>query len=338
MALQTTASTGLSDEMKTFYDRMLLERTVPNLLHLKFGQTKRIPPGSGRIIEWRKFSALSTATDALVEGTLYNDLKDLTVTAITGTVSQYGDAVGFSDIVSTITIDPLMAETTKILAEQASQTIDELTRDSLVAGTTVRYANAAASRATIAAGDDFAQMDGAGSTQSGGSLSDLRRIVLDLELNRARRINGFYQAITHPRVMFDIQATTEWREHQLYNQTPRIEQGGLGNGGGGNYPTGPSPVGNIYGIQFWVTDVAKVFEDAGAASIDVYTMLVFGQDAFGTVELSGHNLQTIYQPLGSAGTADPLKQQQTLGWKVIFGTKILQEAFMLRYECAVSTS
>lgn len=318
--------------MKTFYDRMLLERTVPNLLHLKFGQTKRIPPGSGRIIEWRKFSALSTATTALVEGSLYNDLKDLTVTAITGTVAQYGDAVGFSDLVATVTIDPLLAETTKILAEQASQSIDELTRDVLVTGTTVRYANAAANRAAVAAGDDFAQMDGAGSTTAGGSLSDIRRIVLDLELNRARRIGGFYQAITHPRVMFDIQATTEWREHQLYNMTKRDERGGLGN------ITNPSPVGEIYGVQFWVTDVAKVFSGAGAGGIDVYSTLVFGQDAFGTVELSGHNLETIYQPLGSAGTADPLKQQQTMGWKVTFGTKILQEAFMLRYESAVSTS
>jgi N4-gp56 family major capsid protein len=318
--------------MKTFYDRMLLERTVPNLLHMKFGQTKRIPPGSGRVIEWRKFAAISTATTPLVEGTLYNDLKDITVTAITGSVSQYGDAVGFSDLVATVTIDPLLAETTKILAEQASQTIDELTRDVLVAGTTVRYANAAANRAAIAAGDDFASMDGAGGAASGGSLSDIRRIVLDLELNRARRIGGYYQAITHPRVMFDIQATTEWREHQLYNMTKRDERGGLGN------ISNPSPVGEIYGVEFWVTDVAKVFEDAGASSIDVYTVLVFGQDAFGTVELSGHNLETIYQPLGSAGTADPLKQQQTMGWKVTFGTKILQEAFMLRYECAVSTS
>lgn len=333
MALQTTTSSGLSDEMKTFYDRMLLERTVPNLLHLKFGQTKRIPANSGRVIEWRKFSALSTATTPLVEGTLYNDLKDLTVTAITGTVSQYGDAIGFSDIVNTVTIDPLLAESTKILSEQASQTIDELTRDVLAAGTTVEYANTRASRATITSTDTFLEMDGAGSTTTGGSLSDLRLIVLTLELNRARRINGFYQAITHPRVMFDIQGTTEWREHQLYANSGRIATGGTG------VPEmGPSPVGNLYGIQFWSTDVAKVFTGEGSGGIDVYTMLVFGQDAFGTVKLAGHNLETIFKPLGSAGTADALNQQSTLGWKVLFGTKILQQAFMLRYECAVSTA
>jgi N4-gp56 family major capsid protein len=312
---------------------MLLERTVPTLVHAKFGQTKRIPANGGRIIEWRKFSALSTATTPLVEGTLYSDLKDLTVTAITGTVAQYGDAVGFSDYVDVVAIDNLLSETTKILSEQAGQTIDELIRDTLVAGTTVNYANGATSRATVASTDSFDQMDGAGSTQTGGSLQDIRTIVLDMELNRARRINGYYQAITHPRVMYDIQATTEWREHMLYSNNGKFAQGGYGNVG-----DGPSPVGEIYGVQFWVTDVAKVFTAAGASGIDVYTILVFGEDAFGTVHLAEGNLQTIYKPLGSAGTADPLDQQQTMGWKVMFGTKILQQDFMLRYECAVSTS
>jgi len=196
-------------------------------------------------------------------------------------------------------------------------------RDTLVAGTTVEYANGAANRAAIAAGDDFLQMDGAGGTTAGGSLQDLRLIALTLELNRARRINGFWQVITHPRVMYDIQGTTEWREFNLYNQTNRIADGS---------------VGELYGMKFWVTDVAKVFTGEGAGGIDVYASLVFGQNAFGIVELSGHNLQTIFKPLGSAGTADALDQQQTLGWKVTFGTKILQQAFMLRYESAVSTS
>jgi len=333
MALQTTGSAGLSDDMKTFYNRDLLERTVLKILHGMWGQANNIPRNGGRIIEWRKFSALSTATTPLIEGTLYSDLKNLTVTAITGTVDQYGDAIGFSDYVDVVAIDPLLAEATKILSEQAVQTIDELIRDVLVAGTTVNYANGAANRAAVAANDDFANMDGAGSTQTGGSLVDIRTIVLDMELNRARRIGGFYQAITHPRVMFDIQQTTEWREQQLYGRTQRQQQGGLG-----NVTEGPSPVGEIYGVQFWVTDVAKVFSGAGAGSIDVYSILVFGEDAFGSVNLAEGNLQTIFKPLGSAGTADPLDQQQTMGWKVLFGTKILQQAFMLRYECAVSTS
>jgi N4-gp56 family major capsid protein len=311
MGLQTTGSSGLSAEMKTFYDRVLLERTTPKLLHGKFGTKKRIPRNSGRIIEWRKFDGLANATTPLVEGTLYNDLKELNVTSITGSIDQYGNAVGFSDIVSTVTIDPLLTETTQILAENAAETLDQLCRDALISqGTTVLYANSRVSRATIVAGDVC-------------TVVDLRKIALQMELNRARKIDGFWQAITHPRVIHDIMGTTEWKEAQLYNQTNRIFDGS---------------VGQLYGIKFWVTDVAKVFTDAGdGGTVDVHTMLVFGQNAFGEVELSGHNLETIYKPLGSAGTADPMNQQQTMAWKAMFGLKVLHQAYMLRYECSTST-
>ena len=297
--------------MKTFYDRMLLDRTVPRLLHAKFGTPKRIPANSGRIIEWRKFDGLANATTPLVEGTLYNDLKDLNVTSITGTIDQYGNAIGFSDLVATTTLDPLLAETTQILAENAGQTLDVLCRDALTSqGTTILYAASRTSRVTIAAGDIV-------------TVADLRKIALQMELNRARRIDGFWQAITHPRVLFDIQATQEWKDAQLYNRTDRIFDGS---------------VGQMYGIKFWSTDVAKVYADAGVGgTVDVHTMLVFGENAFGKVELAGHNMETIYKPLGSAGTADPLNQQQTMGWKAMFGLKVLHQAYMLRYECSTST-
>lgn len=310
MALQTTVSAGLSAEMKTFYDRQLLTRTVPKLLHAKFGQRKRIPERGGRIIEFRKFSGLAVATTPLTEGALFTNLKDLTVTATTATVAQYGDAVGFSDLVQTTTIDPLLKETTDILAEQASETIDELVRDTIVAGTTVFYAGGRTSRVTLAAGDII-------------TVADVVNIAMQMELNRARKIDGVWQAITHPRVIFDLQRTQEWRDAQNYHRTGRPFDGS---------------VGELYGVRFWTTDKAKVFADAGVGgTVDVYTMLVIGAEAFGVVDLAGHNLQTVFKPLGSAGTADPLNQQSSMGWKVTFGVKRLQEAFMLRYECSTST-
>jgi len=310
MALQTTVSAGLSAEMKTFYDRQLLTRTVPKLLHANFGQTKTIPAHGGRIIEFRKFSGLAVATTPLTEGALFTNLKDLTVTATTATVAQYGDAVGFSDIVSTTTIDPLLKETTDILAEQAAETIDELVRDTIIAGTTIFYAGGRTSRVTLAAGDII-------------TVADVVNIAMQMQLNRARQINGEWQAITHPRVIFDLQRTAEWRDAQNYHQTNRPFDGSIG---------------SLYGVRFWVTDKAKVFADAGVGGVvDVYTMLVLGAEAFGVVNLAGHNLQTVFKPLGSAGTADPLNQQSSMGWKVTFGVKRLQEAFMLRYECSTST-
>jgi N4-gp56 family major capsid protein len=314
MGLQTTVSAGLSAEMKTFYDRQLLTRTVPNLIHAKFGQKKRIPAHGGRIIEFRKFSGLAVATTPLTEGALFTNLKDLTVTATTATVAQYGDAVGFSDIVETTTIDPLLKETTDILAEQAAETIDELVRDTIVAGTTVLYQGTNVGRTNISASDTI-------------TVEDVARMALQMRINRARKIGDSWQAITHPRVIHDLIRTSEWREAQNYHQTGRPFDGS---------------VGKLYGVTFWETDKSKVYENASdgagaAGTVDVYTVLVFGQESFGIVDLAGHNLQTVFKPLGSAGTADPLNQQSSMGWKVTFGVKRLQEAFMLRYECATST-
>lgn len=310
MALLTTATGTLSDEMKTFYDKVLLTRTVPKLVHTKFGQRKRIPEHGGRIIEFRKFSALAVATTPLSEGVLFTSLKDLTVTATTATVAQYGDAVGFSDLVSTTTIDPLLTEASEILGEQAGETIDEIVRDVLAAGTTIVYVGTRTSRVTIAASDTITP-------------ADVQRIALQLELNRARKIDGYWMAITHPRVIFDLMRTQEWRDAQNYHRT-------------GAQFTGE--VGQLFGVKFWTTDKAKVFADTGVGgTVDVYTVLTLGQEAFGIVDLAGHNLQTVFQPLGSAGTADPLKVNSTMGWKATFGTKRLQEAFMVRYECSTST-
>jgi len=47
-------------------------------------------------------------------------------------------------------------------------------------------------------------------------------------------------------------------------------------------------------------------------------------------------LRQIFKPLGSAGSADPLEQRQTVGWKATFVAYRLNENFMQRYEHAVT--
>jgi N4-gp56 family major capsid protein len=129
-------------------------------------------------------------------------------------------------------------------------------------------------------------------------------------------------------VAYDLQATTEWITANQFAQSGRQFDGSLG---------------ELYGVKFWTTDKAKVWENASNGSgstgnIDVYSSLFFGADSFGVVDLSGHNMQTIYKPLGSAGTADALNQQQTMGWKTTFGVTILYQLNMIRYESTCSTA
>ncbi len=74
--------------------------------------------------------------------------------------------------------------------------------------------------------------------------------------------------------------------------------------------------------------------EAGLAGRDVYATLILGDNAYGTTELTGGGLQHIVKQLGSAGTADPLNQRATVGWKATKAAARLVEAFMIRIETA----
>jgi N4-gp56 family major capsid protein len=74
--------------------------------------------------------------------------------------------------------------------------------------------------------------------------------------------------------------------------------------------------------------------EAGAAGRDVYSSLFIGKDAYGVTDIDGEGLRTIIKQLGSAGTADPLDQRATVGWKASLTAERLVEAYMLRVETA----
>lgn len=72
--------------------------------------------------------------------------------------------------------------------------------------------------------------------------------------------------------------------------------------------------------------------EAGVAGRDVYSTLIIGDNAYGTTEIEGGGIQHIVKQLGSAGTADPLNQRATAGWKATKVAKRLVEEYMVRIE------
>lgn len=68
--------------------------------------------------------------------------------------------------------------------------------------------------------------------------------------------------------------------------------------------------------------------DGGA----VFSTLFMGQGAYGVTEVEGGGLQTIVKQKGSAGTADPLDQRSSVGWKAIKTAEILLGQYLVRLE------
>lgn len=72
--------------------------------------------------------------------------------------------------------------------------------------------------------------------------------------------------------------------------------------------------------------------EAGAEGRDVYSTLVLADNAYGVTDVEGGGLQHIVKQRGSAGTADPLDQRATVGWKATATAERLVEQYMVRIE------
>lgn len=312
-----TQDQDLSAEMKTFYDRALIRLAEPNLIHDQFGQKRPIPGGNGKTIEFRKFNALPKATTPLVEGITPTG-QNYGVTAITATVSQYGAYITTTDMLNLTAFDNNMAEITKLLASQAGRTSDTLTRDVLAAGTNVMWAdhgNDGNDERTDLGADDVL------------TIEDIKKAVRALRRVNAPTIKGDYVAIVHPDTTYDLMNDSEWIDANQYAGSQRIFEG---------------EIGKMYGVRFVESTEAKIWKDATCPTISsnvyrpVYGTLVLGENAFGVTSINGGGIQTIAKQLGSGGTADPLNQRATIGWKLNKVAKILTQEYMIRIEHTAS--
>lgn len=78
--------------------------------------------------------------------------------------------------------------------------------------------------------------------------------------------------------------------------------------------------------------------EGGAEGCAVYAVTAFGEKAYGRIKPTAESLEMIVKQKGSAGTADPLNQRSTVGWKASHAAKILYQERLLRFECGSSYS
>ena len=304
-----TGDSGLSDEMKTYYSDYLIDMAEPELVHDQFGQKHPIPKNGGKTIEFRKYDPLPKALTPLTEGVTPNGQK-LNMGVITATVKQYGGFIELSDMLLLTAIDNNLVQATKLLGSQAGRTLDTITREVLNGGTNVQYAEGQVnSRAALSYTDE--------NTNHNLTVNAVRRAVRFLKVMNAPRINGYYAGIIHPDCSYDLMSDPKWVNVKTYSDPEGIYEG---------------EIGRIEGVRFVETSEAKVFTGAGASGRDVYSTLIIGADAYGVTEITGGGLQHIVKQLGSSGTADPLNQRATAGWKATKVAERLVEAYMVRIE------
>ena len=303
-----TTSSALSAGMQTYYNRELLRTFEPNLVHLQFGDEHRMPPHSGLVMNMRKLIPLETNTKALSEGDPGESVM-LAETEVTVQLQQYGEYARCTDKLDLTHLDMDIMRRTKLFGDAGARSIDAVVREELAKCANVIYAGGKASRAELTAADKLTSRE-------------LRKAVKTLKKNHAQTFGGYYVGIIGPDTMYDLQEDEAFVKVSQYQDKENIYTG---------------EVGRLFGVRLVETTEAKIFEGMGADGADVASVIVLGQYAYGVTSLKGAKPRVIVKPAGSAGTADPLDQISTVGWKMDgFGAKLLQPEYAVRIECGFS--
>ena len=303
-----TTSSALSAGMQTYYNRELLRTFEPNLVHLQFGDEHRMPPHSGLVMNMRKLIPLETNTKALSEGDPGESVM-LAETEVTVQLQQYGEYARCTDKLDLTHLDMDIMRRTKLFGDAGARSIDAVVREELAKCANVIYAGGKASRAELTAAYKLTSRE-------------LRKAVKTLKKNHAQTFGSYYVAIIGPDTMYDLQEDEAFVKVSQYQDKENIYTG---------------EVGRLFGVRLVETTEAKIFEGTGADGADVASVIVLGQYAYGVTSLKGAKPRVIVKPAGSAGTADPLDQISTVGWKMDgFGAKLLQPEYAVRIECGFS--
>ena len=300
-----TTSAGLTPGMQTYYNRELLRTFEPELVHLQFGDEHRMPENSGLVMNMRKIIPLEANTNTLSEGEPGESVM-LTETEVTVRLEQYGEYARCTDKLDLSHLDMNILRKTKLFGDAGARSIDAVVREELATCTNVIYAGGKTSRGALTSSDKL-------------TTKELRKAVRKLKKAHAQTFGGYYIAIVGPDTFFDLQDDETFVAVSRYQDKEAVYTG---------------EIGRLFGCRIVETTEAKVFEGAGADGADVASVIVLGQYAYGYTSFKGAKPRVIVKPAGSAGTADPLEQISTVGWKMDgFGVKMLQPEYAVRIEC-----
>lgn len=283
----TTASLDFD---QTMWDRAIYYPLRSELYYDRFADVgvTDAAPDKGATVTFTKFNDLAAATTPL------NEVTDIDAVALSDaqvslTLAEYGNAVVTTFRVRATSFIELDRPTANIIGYNAGLSLDTIAGNIFQAGTNIRYQSTAVSRVTV----------GAAMTLTAAAV---RRAYTDLSAANVATFNGYYAAMIHPHVSYDLRGETgaaAWRDPHTYSQPQQIWTGEMG---------------EFEGFRFVVSPRAPLFADAGVGgTVDVYRSLFFGRQAMAKA-YSNYEGRGAYPIVIMGPVIDRLKRLQPVGW------------------------
>jgi len=288
MAGVTTSST-LSAQYRAFFSKQLLPYAVQETILDQFCVKDPIPKNGGnKSITLHRWSAPSAAdVQALSEGTTpaSSTAHQLSLTAITKALAQYGHSVYLTDIMTMTELFNSLTQASKVSGQNMGLWLDTVIRNVLV-GANLTASNGSFGSAVENGGSGLDNSDTlievygrpASTTQSYTGLNSdtttcttdaatLLDIATKLKRNRAPQVEGGgYVYATDPRIARDLMRDDDWLEAAKYSDVKKLYKG---------------EVGSLYGVR--VVEQTNSFVSLGSATAaDRYVYAVSGGGGTGT--------------------------------------------------------
>lgn len=306
----STSTTGLTQTMQLFYDKVFLERAMIELRHDFGAQVKSVPMNSGKSIVWTRFTPLAIVTSALSEATNPSDVA-MTATNVSATLAEYGNYTVVSSLYSTTSIEEGLKEHVEVHGQNAGESIDQLIRTELASGATSQIPSGSTAVTSISAIHTTDTLTGL----------EIRRAVRTLKKNKARRFDGgLFRGIIGPDTAMDLMGNSEWLDAHRYTTSDAIERG---------------VVGKLHGVEFVETNnqhytLTGGFSTSATNIANVYSNFIFGKNAYGIVNLASISGPRVYvKNPGDNSTDNPINQFSTVGWKMPFAVKTLNSNWLI---------
>lgn len=309
------------------YDEYLARQLRNTKQFLRFGMEKSYKSkGSDGTLGFKKYPRLSVADTALTEGTTPS-VSSYTATRVDMTPKQYGSFVKITDLAMDDDINDEKKAAIDNISDQASRTINIIHRDELIADGNDYYANNVSTIASIVTSISTDDLDNIVAFFGANNVMYLTDAIKGSNNDNTTPVEPAYIGICHPHVSKDVRKLTDFIYPASYGASGKLymEVGAVGN------------------VRFVEDSECEIninsggdvgttsLRSTGGSKVDLYTTQFIGKDAYCRVSLNNKNVEVIIKELGSAGTADPLNQNMTVGWKARVGTLIMYAEKLINY-------
>lgn len=293
-----------------YFNRLLLLRNKPKLIHALFGDRENMPSGKGKTIIWRRWAQLPTRTTEVLEG-ITPDADQLSKQDISATVAQYIGWTLITDVLEFTCENKILNVATSELNDQMHRTEDELIRNVLVSSASSTTASKGEPEVTCLNTEDIDTVANLLTNADASTVAPMIKasvgqgttpvmaafwMLMNTALNRdLRRCAGFIK-------------TTEY-----------ANQGGIM----------PAERGSVEEVRVLASSIAhkqgSATEAFPATAGTYYYNAIIAKHGYGVVDLKALNASLIIHGKGSAGAADPADQRQTAAWKMMTVCRILND-------------